>query len=278
MNMLGKLFVVLIFVMSLVFMAFSIAVYSTHRNWREEAQNVSRRLQTERATVADLQRRVEDMQQRHTVEVGAMQESLAKLETEAEQLRAERAAQQAELAQLVERERQSVGAMQATQQTLEAARTELTDLRTQIRDVQREKDEQFQEAVRLTDELNQAMGQLDLLRTRQLELTEQIARQRVVLDRHGLDEFEPVDHLPPAVDGIVLAVGRDGLVEISIGSDDGLRRGHTLEVYRRGAGVNKYLGRIEVVRADPDRAAATIIPEYRKGIIQREDRVATRLN
>src|SRR5687767_947752 len=35
MNLVGKIFVVLIFVMSLVFMAFSIAVYATHRNWRD---------------------------------------------------------------------------------------------------------------------------------------------------------------------------------------------------------------------------------------------------
>ena len=36
MNLVGKIFVVLIFVMSLVFMAFAMAVYATHRNWREE--------------------------------------------------------------------------------------------------------------------------------------------------------------------------------------------------------------------------------------------------
>ena len=36
MNLVGKIFVVLIFVMSLVFMAFSIATYATHRNWRDE--------------------------------------------------------------------------------------------------------------------------------------------------------------------------------------------------------------------------------------------------
>ena len=35
MNLVGKIFIVLIFVMSLVFMAFSMAVYATHRNWRE---------------------------------------------------------------------------------------------------------------------------------------------------------------------------------------------------------------------------------------------------
>ena len=35
MNLVGKIFVVLIFVMSVVFMAFAMAVYATHKNWRE---------------------------------------------------------------------------------------------------------------------------------------------------------------------------------------------------------------------------------------------------
>ena len=36
MNLVGKILTVLIFVMSLVFMSFTVAVYSTHRNWRDE--------------------------------------------------------------------------------------------------------------------------------------------------------------------------------------------------------------------------------------------------
>ena len=39
MNLVGKIFVVLILVMSVVFMAFAMAVYATHRNWREVVVN-----------------------------------------------------------------------------------------------------------------------------------------------------------------------------------------------------------------------------------------------
>ena len=35
MNLVGKIFTVLIFVMSLVFMSFAVVVYATHRNWKE---------------------------------------------------------------------------------------------------------------------------------------------------------------------------------------------------------------------------------------------------
>ena len=39
MNLVGKIFTVLIFVFSLVFMSFAVAVYATHKNWRAVVQN-----------------------------------------------------------------------------------------------------------------------------------------------------------------------------------------------------------------------------------------------
>ena len=39
MNLVGKIFVVLILVMSVLFMAFAMALYATHRNWREMVIN-----------------------------------------------------------------------------------------------------------------------------------------------------------------------------------------------------------------------------------------------
>ena len=37
MNLVGKIFTVLILVMSILFMGFAMMVYATHRNWRDEA-------------------------------------------------------------------------------------------------------------------------------------------------------------------------------------------------------------------------------------------------
>ena len=60
---------------------------------------------------------------------------------------------------------------------------------------------------------------------------------------------------------------------ISIGADDGLKKGHTLEVYRN----NSYLGRVVVRDTMPDRAVVQIVPEFSKGKIRVGDRVATKL-
>jgi hypothetical protein len=68
------------------------------------------------------------------------------------------------------------------------------------------------------------------------------------------------------------------MIEVSLGADDGLRKGNTLEVFRNAGTISKYLGRIQVVRTSPDKAVGKIMPEFRKGNIQKEDRVATRVN
>ena len=77
-------------------------------------------------------------------------------------------------------------------------------------------------------------------------------------------------------DGIVSAVRRKGatqLIEVTIGADDGLQAGHTVEVFRG----SKYLGRAEIISTSPDRAIGKLDRRFLRGQIQEGDRVATRL-
>ena len=56
---------------------------------------------------------------------------------------------------------------------------------------------------------------------------------------------------------------------ISIGSDDGLSEHNKLDV-RRG---DSYLGKIEVVTVEPNRAVCKVLPEYRLGVMMEGDDV-----
>ena len=79
----------------------------------------------------------------------------------------------------------------------------------------------------------------------------------------------------PRVDGIVSQVRQaagDQLIEVTIGADDGLKVGNTVEVYRD----NKYLGRVEILKTSPDRAVGRVDRRFQTGQIQEGDRVATR--
>ncbi len=288
MNSLGKLLVIMILVMSVVFMGFAITVYSTHRNWRELVTNdkpgpgkplgLQRQLADLRTKNNELQGQLETLNKEITDERGAHQKSLAELQTTLTTLKQEYDKQVAEHAALVEGERQAVAATEAAHKTLEALRGEVTKIRGDILTVQKEKEDEFNRAVKLSDDLNQSKAASDLLKKRNVQLTDQLAQAKAVLESHDLDVNQPVDGIPPKVDGVVLAVGSDGMIEVSLGADDGLRKGNTLEVFRNAGTISKYLGRIQVVRTSPDKAVGKIMPEFRKGNIQKEDRVATRLN
>ena len=84
--------------------------------------------------------------------------------------------------------------------------------------------------------------------------------------------------MPPRVDGVVTATPGAGLVEISLGSDQGLRKGHRLEVYRIGGGQSTYVGRVEVVRTAATRSVCKIDPKYQNSNIMVGDRVASRID
>ena len=92
----------------------------------------------------------------------------------------------------------------------------------------------------------------------------------------GLDPNTPPDAVVPTVDGLVSQVRQAAgaqLVEVTIGADDGLKQGNTVEVYRGG----RYLGRVEIIKTSPDRAVGRVDRRFQQGQIQEGDRVATRL-
>ena len=79
---------------------------------------------------------------------------------------------------------------------------------------------------------------------------------------------------PPPLDGVITAVSTKApLVQISLGSDDGLKSGHTLEVFRGSS----YLGRIVIREVSPSQAVGVIVTELQKDNFQKGDRVATKL-
>lgn len=79
---------------------------------------------------------------------------------------------------------------------------------------------------------------------------------------------------PENVEGIVTKTDRSGLLTLSIGSDDGLAKGHTLEVFRLSPA--KYLGTVRIISVTPHEAVAQPVSRP-LGTIQQGDRVASKI-
>jgi len=277
MTLVGKIFTMLILIMSVVFLGFAVVIFATHRNWRDmviEPGGLKQQIEELSQTNVRLRDEINRAKDRLAIEQAARRFALAALQSrlaDAERQLQTRTKERDDLQTQVNTQEESL----ATQtRTLAALTDEVSNLREEIRVAQQERDRYFGDVIALTDRLNAAVGTADTLRERNEQIAQQVSRMKRVMDVYDLTENTPVDTRPPTVNGIVTAVGDRDLVEISIGSDDGLREKHELEVFRD----NDYVGRVIVVRTEPDRAVVRILPEYRRGIIRKGDRVATRLS
>ena len=283
MNLLGKILTGLILILSIFFLGMAIAVYATHRNWDELVNNqtptgskplgLKHQLSNAQNEGQRVSAQLEESHTKLAIERAARRAALARLESERQQIQDQLQQQQDANVQLVVQANEATTALQTAQANLARLNDEVEQLREDIRVAQKDRDSQFEDVVRKTDLYNQAQSQLVGLQARVDQLTERIGRQAAVLDKNDLTEFDPVIDIAPRLDGIVLDVSDSNLVEISVGSDDGLRKGHKLEISRG----DRYLGRIVIVDAFPKRAVAEIIPEFRQGRIRRGDRVFTKV-
>jgi seryl-tRNA synthetase len=160
----------------------------------------------------------------------------------------------------------------SAEEDLTRAREELKQLQDEARKKQELVDQQVQRAAQLAAQLHEKESFLAIANERKTQLEKQVAQARLLLKQSGLS----IDSLPkdrvPKVDGVVMAVVENS-IEVSLGGDDGLQAGHEIEVYRN----DEYLGRAIVKTVKPDRAVAVLMKEYTRGIVQRGDKVTTRL-
>jgi hypothetical protein len=276
MNFLGKVFVILIVVMSLIFLGLSMAVYSTHTNWKEKTTALNTELETARAENEQLKTahnlKVQELDREKT----AAEQQIAKLETERSSLVTTNAQIQKQLDVLEQNQRGQLAAVASTQDLNQKLTAEVTGLRTQVRTEEQARDDAFTKALNATEQLHQSRNKFESAEERSRQLTAQNASMRMMMKENGMNPDTPPDAIVPTVNGVVSQVRRNAgaqLVEFTIGADDGLKAGNTVEVYRG----TKYLGRLDIIQTSPDKSVGRVDRRYLQGQIQEGDRVATRL-
>ena len=284
MNLVGKIFVVVLFVQSLAFGAFAVCLYGTHKNWkdtieRKEARGslpkgYAPRLKDEEAKNRTLRNDLDKSQRNRESVQASMTQVIAKLEAEKRRLAETNDLLVKDKLSLVSEKITIAATVAGSQQNLEKIATELDLLRKSISGTRNDRDMQFDRVVVLTDFIHQLLAQQDILAERNKGLVDRITMYNDLMKIMGISSVEEaLASVTPVVNGVVLAVGRADLLEISIGKDDGLKPGHQLHVYRN----NKYLGEIKVLKTTPDKSVARIDKATLQGPIQKGDRVATKI-
>lgn len=288
MSFVGKILVVTQVFLSLCFMAFAAAVYGTHTNWKTKTGAVQKQFDDEKKNHNDLQVSYDQFKQEMTTKVTNAENASNILTAENEALKSQVVRLSAENKTL---EGDAEVAKQQAQiaQDEAKARREEANVQRQLNSVlQASRDKEFLEKTKLQDQVFANDVDLKNLQDSVTSLLKENSLFQKTLRKLNISA-DPVQiaaesATPPEVSGEVLAVTSkrpdDVLLEISIGSDDGLVKGHELFVYRsskNAGGQAKYLGKMRIVNTAPDRAVGTMVVRSKNGVVQKGDNVTTKL-
>jgi hypothetical protein len=278
MNAVGKILVMLNLVMSLVFMSFAILVYSTHKNWEDFVKGGTpevpqglvgkiEKLVVQNKTATD---EIAALKAENAREVRARDDRLALLETKRVSLDTELTAKKAELDRVITAGRATTAQVDALITQIGLKTDEIRQLTETIATQRAQVGDMQLTILKLTSDVAGLATALAAAREQYQILLADYNKLKV--QQTGIATGKEI----PKLDGVVtnvLSSASDSLVEISLGSDDGVVRGMTFEVTRDA----KYLGRIEVIQTTADVAVGRSLAEYRKGNIEKNDNVTTRL-
>lgn len=277
MNLVGKIFVVLIFVLSLVQMSLTMTVYMTHTNWRLVADNSDTKLgplglkqrleaaESELNTLRANYANIEDQQEKERKE---KRDAIASLNTQLVEEQEQKKQMQEELNDSREKIRTSLAATNAAQDNANNLSKENASIRDQIKVLLDARAQTVNEHIVLDGKYVEELRKTAELQKSAQKVAAELAQAMAVLnylnippDVNFLASKEP----PAGVEGRVLSVSSDrGMVEISIGTDDGVRQGHRFEVQSGNGGA--YVGRVEVQDVYPHKAVCRNIPGFENGV------------
>ncbi len=174
----------------------------------------------------------------------------------------------------------SEAAEQKLIQELDRLRQEQAALSKAVKQAEDQRQQLIAELTKLRNDLLAAKTQRDQLQSRNEHLLQQLVALEKALARPAADGNVVGTLNPPRelVRGEVTRIdAKDKLVEVNVGSQQGLEKGHTLEVYRLQPRP-EYLGILRILEVTPTRAVGRMSssPASRQGV-QVGDQVASRL-
>jgi hypothetical protein len=210
------------------------------------------------------------------LEVAQLRAQLAESRAQQDKLQAINAQLQQRLAQVDQARAQVDAGAEATQMTAKMLQQQVASLQKELSIAASERDKNLKSVVELTDQLQRAFAEVSQLKAENVRLRALAPKEdRQVGGEPEPPKAQPPDAPPNLFGGEVLSIAEDGRVEISFGSDDGLTPGHRLEVYRPSGELGIYVGQIEVVQTQPQKAVCKPVLERDK--IRKGDRITSKL-
>jgi hypothetical protein len=288
MTAIGKIFVIINLLFSLVVAGFIVMVYAKSTNWAAAATKLQA---AQAATEASRQAVQADLDQERTTiasRLGEKDKKIEALEADVKNAKAEAVAAQGTSEKVNNNVTGERASMMALQSELDKRKKEVVDLEAQIKD----KDDAIVKNIKSKNDAVDAKVAAEIKAISYQSKAERLeARVReteieiVKLRRSGstggsggtslVTTGSPSNPPPQAVEGIVTEKSGD-LIRISIGSDAGLEKGHTLDLFRLKPSP-QYLGQIRLTDVRAAEAVGVAVDKL-KYPVQKGDFVANDVN
>lgn len=281
MTALGKILVVVNFVFTLVTGALILLVFSVRTNWKTSYDRLSNYYQVSQANVRTQAEEVKLTKSKAQEDADKLNGQIAKLTNDNKRLDDNN---KTLTATIIKERENAANAGRATG----TSTAELLRLRDELKEANEKvtaREKQMLELVlKNKDLLDKAVRNEIAARSsneRAQRLVEQLESTSRDLERikagPSTTASGAVIRRPPPedVEGVIMDTDpKSGLVTVSIGSDAGITKGNTLEVYRLKP-EPKYLGTIRILEVNAHEAVGRPTAAQKAGMLQKGDRVAS---
>lgn len=272
MNLMGKIFTLLILLMSMVFLVVSVMVGASHRNWKDIASKNKASADRNQTLLQQAKSSSTAAEKKLNAERVSRTFQLAQLESQLAVERQQRDAKEKQLIDELAISQARLARMKEAEDRLAELDKEVARLKAENSTLINDVSAQRTAVVNLTNQVYAATGENARKDQLTRDLTEQLAKKTKVMKANGLRDDALTSHIPPKLDGVIQRVS-DEIVVVSLGTDDGLRVGHVLDIYRG----DRYVGKATVTIAKFDKSAARISADFRQDVVREGDIVTTKL-
>lgn len=279
MNTVGKILTGVVAFLGILILALSVLYFTFSPDWKGQATAAQEELNAAKKETQSLQSELDTINATADKERTLMLANIKALATAVEKGNADITKQESERLDSEKLLQESLSKMAAASSKLKATQEMRDGLLKRVGATKQERDRNFDLVNRMTDELRQRQAELDALTVENESLTAETNRLRGIVEKEGVDATTLASEPLPLDAHVVEVLDTDQgrLVAVSAGSDQGLKVGNTLEVYRKSDGTARYLGRIEIVDVQADRCSCRVLPEFAKDAVQQGDQVSVSL-
>jgi hypothetical protein len=284
MNNIAKIFIVINFILSIIYLAFAATLLAQKWDYRQMYLQQETRYENEKKELEiakqNAEKRIASFEQRFGEAkklADKYKDDLASLQINYDELKRTNESYSSSLKKIsIDIQDINENKLAKKDERISQLETEKERLKETAEEAKKAKEEAIDELQRIELILNEKEGELaekkKLLARAEKELWEAKQIIRVVRDS-GVNIPRLVTPSKP-LDGQIVAVSANvPLVMISLGSDEGVQKGHQFTVYRQ----NQYIGRVVVEEVYKDMSAARILKDMTSKAIKQGDNVTTRL-